>query len=1079
MNLSKPCSRCIRELCILFLTSILSVRTVAFTLAPALSQSINNRSTRTAHDVGFSHPPQIIQYFPQLYLHRTTKYTYTKLWSSSSSNENENENSNSGKRNNLSKDISKHLKPVGNNEKKTQTSPTPTSSSEPLSSLQSRNNNQNGAGQTVNPSILPPLPTETSERFPNRRGGRGGGRARMRRSGSGSRTSTSTSTRPKGEEGGGEARQSQPLNEQSILPPPTSDAGGRGDRKRTRPGRGSGRGNFANTVGSRKFKPRRGAKSNKFKRDGNDGQSINGSGNMSDGNSIKSLLPPKGEKRDTSETSVLASWDDFFATSPVNNDKKLGSIGAKKGSEVDSKKNPSQEYFEKSLDAQIEKINNLPSPSYLFGANVSAGDRKKVQKDSSKPDDDFSPASASALSSLDGVLPVSELFYRSTQSLSGTGVEDVEGSGDIDQNYLPKGRETDDEELPFSAEQSDQILTENNKILMKRNQAKQIQSNGNEAGSNDGAKYKTDLSKLKASSAPPINNQNNGKRNRRNRGGNANGRYRNDRNSGQKKGRKLIRRGMEMLVGGLPINADPPLRFMELDYCLRTADALSEGLLPLKEDESNGPAADWASVITTNSRDFGPLLHKSSVSKVSDTARQLYCEHFIDSSIKWNVCPKDLRSIVAQFEAAGDAKKSDAKTPDPITTYKDLVEKVSNVTFNDTRALELKLEDGTNDIMRTSKGFGKDTKKTTRRSSGVGFNVEDDAASNELNRAARRSLSKQDTFTLGGELKFSLGVTRSELESGNDGSRNDEILRRVLGNGIAKAIKAEELGFNVVIAKMLLNEIEGGSTEFNVEFNMTPEDTMKYNVVEFAAKRINSALAQAMDDGYMALSMGAVAKAETAWPTKVRDRIVEEFLFDAEDDDGINEEFADDGNDDNESRHRDVGASDTLDDDDDFEAHRENEDIPKSRRAKVTSEKEFDGPFGMPGDTMYAKDDIYLGGGNGGVFADYSENGKFTAPFKGELGPLLVDAVTQRAIERQPRVIAIGDVHGCIDELQALLRRCDYRPGDLIVFLGDLVSKGPDSLAVVQMARELGAIGVRGNHDFEVIRWHQAIKSGK
>jgi hypothetical protein len=28
------------------------------------------------------------------------------------------------------------------------------------------------------------------------------------------------------------------------------------------------------------------------------------------------------------------------------------------------------------------------------------------------------------------------------------------------------------------------------------------------------------------------------------------------------------------------------------------------------------------------------------------------------------------------------------------------------------------------------------------------------------------------------------------------------------------------------------------------------------------------------------------------------------------------------------------------------------------------------------------------------------------------------------------------------------------------------------------MAREIGAIGVRGNHDFEVVRWHQAIKSG-
>jgi hypothetical protein len=49
-----------------------------------------------------------------------------------------------------------------------------------------------------------------------------------------------------------------------------------------------------------------------------------------------------------------------------------------------------------------------------------------------------------------------------------------------------------------------------------------------------------------------------------------------------------------------------------------------------------------------------------------------------------------------------------------------------------------------------------------------------------------------------------------------------------------------------------------------------------------------------------------------------------------------------------------------------------------------------------------------------------------------------------------------GDVHGCIDELQALLRRCCFQPGDLVVFLGDLVSKGPDSLSVVQMAREIG-----------------------
>ncbi|KAL7524907.1 hypothetical protein ACHAWF_001901, partial [Thalassiosira exigua] len=56
--------------------------------------------------------------------------------------------------------------------------------------------------------------------------------------------------------------------------------------------------------------------------------------------------------------------------------------------------------------------------------------------------------------------------------------------------------------------------------------------------------------------------------------------------------------------------------------------------------------------------------------------------------------------------------------------------------------------------------------------------------------------------------------------------------------------------------------------------------------------------------------------------------------------------------------------------------------------------------------------------------------------------------------------------------------KCDYRPGDAVIFLGDLVCKGPDSLSVMKMPWDLGALGVRGNHDFEVVRWHQAMKSG-
>jgi hypothetical protein len=64
------------------------------------------------------------------------------------------------------------------------------------------------------------------------------------------------------------------------------------------------------------------------------------------------------------------------------------------------------------------------------------------------------------------------------------------------------------------------------------------------------------------------------------------------------------------------------------------------------------------------------------------------------------------------------------------------------------------------------------------------------------------------------------------------------------------------------------------------------------------------------------------------------------------------------------------------------------------------------------------------------------------------------------------RVIIIGDVHGCADELENLLKEVGYLRGkDILIFVGDLVRKGPDSKRVVKIARELNAVTVRGNHD--------------
>jgi hypothetical protein len=68
-----------------------------------------------------------------------------------------------------------------------------------------------------------------------------------------------------------------------------------------------------------------------------------------------------------------------------------------------------------------------------------------------------------------------------------------------------------------------------------------------------------------------------------------------------------------------------------------------------------------------------------------------------------------------------------------------------------------------------------------------------------------------------------------------------------------------------------------------------------------------------------------------------------------------------------------------------------------------------------------------------------------------------------------PRTLVIGDVHGCLDELRALVEQAGVTPDDDVVFVGDLVAKGPDSAGVVAWARERGAGAVLGNHDDHVL----------
>jgi len=67
-------------------------------------------------------------------------------------------------------------------------------------------------------------------------------------------------------------------------------------------------------------------------------------------------------------------------------------------------------------------------------------------------------------------------------------------------------------------------------------------------------------------------------------------------------------------------------------------------------------------------------------------------------------------------------------------------------------------------------------------------------------------------------------------------------------------------------------------------------------------------------------------------------------------------------------------------------------------------------------------------------------------------------------------VFAIGDLHGCLDELDVLLERIAAGAGDTLVFLGDYVDRGPRVRALVERLIRLreeaaATVFLRGNHE--------------
>jgi serine/threonine protein phosphatase 1 len=81
------------------------------------------------------------------------------------------------------------------------------------------------------------------------------------------------------------------------------------------------------------------------------------------------------------------------------------------------------------------------------------------------------------------------------------------------------------------------------------------------------------------------------------------------------------------------------------------------------------------------------------------------------------------------------------------------------------------------------------------------------------------------------------------------------------------------------------------------------------------------------------------------------------------------------------------------------------------------------------------------------------------------------------------RLLAFGDIHGCLGHLDDLLAWVAPTPADRLVFLGDYVDRGPDTRGVInrliELKQRLPAVCLRGNHEVMMLAARHGSRSDR